>query len=129
MIYRILAAVVVLLHASFVLFVVFGGFLVIRWRWISWLHVPAVTWGALIELLGWPCPLTPLENFFRDQAGASTYSAGFIDHYVVRALYPPGLTRGVQVLIGVLVIVVNVVAYTIIVRGNPPAPTDTPSNR
>ena len=116
MIYRILAAVVVLIHASFVVFVLFGGFVVIRWRWISWLHVPAVTWGALIELLGWPCPLTPLENVLRSQAGEATYSAGFIDHYVVRALYPPGLTRSVQVMIGVLVIIVNVVAYAIIVR-------------
>jgi hypothetical protein len=128
MIYRILAAAVVLIHASFVLFVVFGGFLVIRWRWVSWLHAPAVTWGALIELFGWPCPLTPLENLLRSHAGAATFSAGFIDHYVVRALYPPGLTRGVQVMIGVLVIVVNVVAYTKITRSPGPISTGARPN-
>lgn len=108
---RLLADVVVLIHAAFVIFVVAGGFLVIRRRWVAWLHVPAAIWGALIEYAGWICPLTPLENLLRERAGQAGYSGGFIEHYVLRALYPSGLTQTVQWVLGTLVIVVNAAAY------------------
>ncbi len=111
MIYRLLADVVVLAHLAFVVFVVLGALLVLRRRWVAWLHVPAAVWGALIELGGWVCPLTPLENHLRRLGGAAGYRGGFVEHYVLPILYPGGLTRGVQVALGVLVVAVNLGVY------------------
>jgi len=116
MLYRMLADIVACLHAAFVAFVVAGGLLAVRWRRLVWLHIPAAIWGALIEFANWPCPLTPLENMLRERAGEAGYAGGFIQHYVLRALYPAGLTRGVQLALGALVVVVNVPAYVAIFR-------------
>ena len=116
MLYRWLADAVVVLHAAFVVFVVLGGVLVIRWRRLAWLHVPAAIWGALIEFKGWICPLTPLENYLRRRAGLEGYAGGFVEHYVIPALYPAGLTRPTQALLGTLVLAVNVVAYGVLLR-------------
>ena len=116
MLYRLLANAVVLVHALFIVFIVFGGFLAWRWRWVAVLHVPAAIWGVLIEYRGWICPLTPLENALRVKAGQAGYSGGFVEHYLLPAMYPSGLTPRVQAVLGTLVLVVNVVAYTIFVR-------------
>jgi hypothetical protein len=109
--YRLLADVLVGIHFLFVAFVVLGGFLAWRWRRVAWVHVPAAVWGALIELAGWICPLTPLENALRARAGDAGYAGGFIEHYLIPIVYPAGLTRGTQIVLGVAAIVVNVVAY------------------
>jgi Protein of Unknown function (DUF2784) len=114
--YRLLADAVVLGHTLFVAFVVLGGFVALRWRRVVWLHIPAAIWGALIEFGGWICPLTPLENDLRTRAGLAGYSGGFVEHYVLRALYPAGLTRGVQYVLGGVVLLVNAIAYTLILR-------------
>jgi hypothetical protein len=114
--YRVLADAVAILHAAFVVFVIVGGLLVIRWRRIAALHIPAAVWGAAIEFGGWVCPLTPLENFLRGRAGEAGYAGGFVEHYVLRTLYPEGLTRTIQWGLGLLVIIVNAVAYGYIVR-------------
>lgn len=114
MLYRLLADLVVLLHAGFVLFVVLGGLCALRWPRAVWLHLPAALWGAGIAFLGGICPLTPLENHFRHLGGEAGYSGGFVEHYVLPALYPEGLTRGVQVALGLFVVLFNVVVYTII---------------
>lgn len=111
MIYRILADLVVGAHFTFVLFVVGGVFLVLRWPRLAWLHIPAAVWGALIELAGWICPLTPLEGSLRRQAGGEGYRGGFIDHYILPILYPGDLTRTIQVVLGLLVILINAVGY------------------
>jgi hypothetical protein len=111
MLYRWLADGVVLVHGLFVLFVVAGGFLATRWPRVAWIHLPAAIWGALIEFAGWICPLTPLENLLRQRAGQAGYSGGFVDHYILGALYPSGLTPTVQVILGVLVIAINGIAY------------------
>ena len=117
--YRILADLVVGLHALFVVFVVVGGLLALRWPWVVFLHLPAAVWGALIELQGWICPLTPLEKSLRAAAGDAGYQGGFIEHYLLPALYPAGLTRGVQLVLGTAVIVVNVGIYALLLkRGN-----------
>lgn len=108
---RWLADAVVLCHLAFVLFVVLGGFLVVRWRRLIWLHVPCAVWGFLIEVEGWICPLTYLENHLRRQAGMAGYPGGFIEHYVIPVLYPPGLTRGVQLVLAGVVVAANAVAY------------------
>lgn len=106
---------VVLVHAAFILFVVLGGFIALRWPWVAWLHVPAAVWGSLIEFAGWVCPLTPLENFFRARAGAGGYAGGFMEHYVLHLIYPNGLTPPVQWMLGGAALLVNVTVYTVYV--------------
>jgi len=112
---RLAADVVVLVHFAFILFVVVGGLLVVRWRTLAWFHVPAVLWGALIGFTGWICPLTPLENALRQASGLADYSGGFIDNYIVPIVYPPGLTRPSQITLGVGVVVINCVFYGLVV--------------
>jgi len=109
--YGLLADLVLLVHLVFVLFVVLGGLLVLRWPRMAWLHLPAALWGAGIEFAGGICPLTPLENRLRHLGGEAGYSGGFIDHYVTALIYPHGLTRGVQLALGVLVVLVTVILY------------------
>ena len=111
MLYDWLAGAVLVVHAAFVVFVVLGGLLVLWRPRVVWLHVPAVVWGVVIEFAGITCPLTPLEIAFRRRADEAGYEGGFIEHYVTTAIYPSGLTRGHQVGIAVLVLVVNLAIY------------------
>ncbi|HEX9083514.1 MAG TPA: DUF2784 domain-containing protein, partial [Gemmatimonadaceae bacterium] len=115
MIYRTLADLVLVVHLGFVLFVVLGGLSVLEWPALAWLHVPAAIWGVLIEYTGWICPLTPLENSLRARGGEAGYSGGFIEHYIQPALYPAGLTRGTQIVLGSLALLVNLTAYGVVV--------------
>ena len=110
-----LADLVVVAHASFVVFVVLGGLLALRWPRILWLHVPAVLWGAVVELAGWPCPLTPLEQRLRGHG----YAGSFVERYCLPILYPEDLTRPVQVMLGASVLVVNLVVYVVVLRRKP----------
>jgi hypothetical protein len=111
-----LADLVVLIHAAFVGFAVAGGLLVLWRPWIAWLHVPAAAWAALIEFGGWICPLTPLENTLRERAGEAAYNGGFVQHYVVGTLYPRGLTRPIQLVLGCFVLAVNTAIYVVVIR-------------
>lgn len=111
MIYRILADSVLVVHFLFVLFVVLGGLAVLRWRWLMWLHLPAAAWGALIEFAGWICPLTPLEKHFRRLSGEAGYEGDFIEEYLLSLIYPEGLTRFHQVVLGLAVLAVNGLVY------------------
>ena len=113
---RLTADAVALLHLAFVLFVVFGGLLVWRWPRLAWLHLPAAAWGALIEFAGWMCPLTPLENYLRQVIGQAGYAGGFIDHYLWPLLYPTGLTREWQWVLGGAVIALNGAGYGLLLR-------------
>lgn len=115
-IFRILADVVVVIHISFVLFVVFGGFLLRRWPKLIYLHVPAAIWGVLIEFAGWVCPLTPLENSLRTRGGEAGYQGDFIDHYLIPLLYPQGLNRNIQAALGVFALAINALAYFVYFR-------------
>ncbi len=108
---RLGADVVVLLHVAFVLFVVAGGLLVLKWPRLVWLHLPAAAWGAFVEFTGWICPLTPLENLLRTRAGGDAYDSDFIARYILPLLYPAELTRGTQLMLGMIVVGVNVLAY------------------
>src|ERR687897_3391396 len=101
MAYRILADLVVGVHALFVVFVVFGGLLPLRWPWVAAVHLPAAVWGTLIEFRGWVCPLTPLEKSLRASAGQAGYEGEFVEHYILPLLYPGQMTRGIQVSLGV----------------------------
>ena len=100
----------------FVLFVVLGGLLVLRWPRLAYLHLPAATWGVLIEFAGWVCPLTPLEQSLRLKAGEQGYSGSFIEHYLLPLLYPSALTRTIQVALGIIVIAVNLAIYGYLLR-------------
>lgn len=106
-----LAGALVFIHLAFVVFVIGGGLLVWRWRWVAWLHVPAVIWAIAVEFAGWICPLTPLENALRVRAGLAVYQGDFVAHYLLPVLYPADLTRTVQIALGALVVAVNVAAY------------------
>lgn len=114
--YSLLADGVVAVHGLFVLFVVLGGLAVLRWRRMAWLHVPAAVWGALIELFGGICPLTHLEVWLRRLAGERGYQGGFIEHYLVPLVYPEGLTRGGQIILGLLAAALNLAVYGVILR-------------
>src|SRR5262245_65287315 len=102
MISRVLADLVVVVHLAFIAFVVLGGLLALRWRWIPWLHVPAVVWGALLEFRGWTCPLTPLEDWLRGRGGAGASPPDFVDRYLLPVVYPEALTREGQIVLGVI---------------------------
>ena len=114
--FELLSGLTLIVHLAFVLFVVAGGLLVIRWRWLMLLHITAVIWAAAVELFGWICPLTPLENWFRQKAGQSSYETDFIGRLIFRVLYPSGLTREVQIVLGLFVVIVNVAVYAWLYR-------------
>ena len=109
--YSLLADLVLVAHLVFVVFVLCGGLLVLKWRWIARLHLPAVVWGAVVEFTGWICPLTPLENWLRVQSGEAGAQDDFTTRYLLPILYPADLTRDVQLLMGTVVIAVNAVMY------------------
>ncbi|HMA61371.1 MAG TPA: DUF2784 domain-containing protein [bacterium] len=111
MIYSILADLIIVFHFLFIAFVVAGAFLVLKWHWVIYIHIPAAIWGVLIEIEQWICPLTPLEVRLRMAAGESFYEGGFIAHYLVPIIYPPGLNRAMQISLAIFVIVVNVGVY------------------
>jgi hypothetical protein len=111
MLYQTLATLVALTHFAFILFVILGGLLVLRWPALKWVHLPAAIWGALIEIGGWICPLTILENALLRRAGAAGYDGGFVAHHIFRIIYPNGLTRGMEFTIAAIVIAVNVAVY------------------
>lgn len=122
MTYRTAADAVLIAHFAFVLFVVLGGLLVLRWPKIAWIHLPAVAWAAFAEFSGSICPLTPLEVAFRRSAGEAGYPGDFIEHYVVSLLYPDGLTREMQTALGAMVVVLNAAVYIVALRRRPASP-------
>ena len=116
MLYGILADATVAAHLLFIVFVLLGGLLVLRGPRLAWLHVPVFLWGAGIELIGWVCPLTYVENYFRGLGRAEGYATGFVEHYLVPLIYPDllfpgGFPRGGFIAIGLLVLALNAVIY------------------
>lgn len=112
--YRVLADLVVLVHLAFVVFVLLGGLLALRWRWMPWVHLPAALWGAATELFGWLCPLTPLEIRLRRASGAAGYTGGFVERYLIPVIYPAELTRELQLLLAACVVALNLAIYGLI---------------
>jgi len=111
MLYRYAAEAVLLLHLLFIAFVVLGSLLTVWRRRVLFIHLPAAAWGAFVELTGRVCPLTSLENTLLIKAGTAGYSESFVEHYLLRIIYPEGLTREIQYILGGLVMVVNVSLY------------------
>ncbi|HET9265871.1 MAG TPA: DUF2784 domain-containing protein [Vicinamibacterales bacterium] len=114
--YGLLADALLVAHLAFVLFVTLGGLLVLKWRRLAWLHIPAAAWGATIEFAGWICPLTPLENDLRARAGQSGYEGDFIARYLMPVVYPDGLTRQDQLLLGSAALAINLAIYVWLLR-------------
>ena len=114
--YNVFANAIILAHFLFIAFVVCGGLLVIRWPRIAFVHLPAAVWGAVVEIFGWICPLTPLENHFHLLAGESSYSGDFISRYLIPLIYPENLTTSIQQFLGGLVVAVNIIIYTIAIK-------------
>lgn len=111
MFYRIAAELLVLLHLAFIVFVVLGGLLAYKWPGVALLHIPCAIWGSIVEYRGLVCPLTPWENRLRELAGHEGYSEGFIEHYIMPIVYPAGLTRDMQTVLGSLVLLLNLIIY------------------
>jgi len=116
MFYRLCAEAVLLLHFAFIVFVLLGALLALRWRWVAAVHLPAAAWGCFVELTGRICPLTYAENYLWNRAGASGYSQGFIEHYLIPVIYPAGLTPRVQLVLAGIVVLVNALIYGWLLR-------------
>jgi hypothetical protein len=112
MVYRILADFVLIVHFAFVVFAVFGALLVVRWRWIVWIHVPLALWAVMVEFTGWICPLTPLEHWLRTKSGVAVQDIGFVEEYILPLLYPAALTRRLQIVLGGIVLGINGLIYS-----------------
>jgi hypothetical protein len=116
MLFQALADLVVVVHFGFIVFALLGALLALRRPGVLWVHAPAAIWAVAIELGGWICPLTPLENSLRSAGGAAGYPSGFIEHYLGPVIYPPGLTREVQVVLGLALLAINVLVYCAVWR-------------
>lgn len=103
-------------HLLFVIFVVLGGLLALRWRRAVWLHLPAIAWGTYIAATGGICPLTPLENWLRARAGGANYTGGFVERYLMPILYPGEITVSQQALEVAVVVFANAVIYSLVWR-------------
>jgi hypothetical protein len=111
MFFQALADLVLIVHFGFIAFALLGALLALRWPGVLWAHAPAAVWAVAIELGGWICPLTPLENRLRSAGGAAGYPGGFIEHYLLPLIHPPGLTREVQIVLGLALFAINVLVY------------------
>ncbi len=116
MLFQALADLVLVVHFGFIVFALLGALLALRWPGVLWVHVPAAVWAVAIELGGWICPLTPLENRLRSAGGADGYPGGFIDHYLLPVIYPSGLTREVQIVLGLALLAINALLYRAVWR-------------
>lgn len=117
--YTLAADAVMLVHFLFIAFALFGSLLLLKWPRLIWLHLPAVAWGAYIEITGNICPLTPLENRYRGLAGESTYGEGFITHYLGPIIYPSDFTRDWQLFALAVLVTVNLLGYGLYCKKSP----------
>lgn len=125
-----LADTVLVVHLGFILFAVFGGAFVLHRPGAALFHLPTALYAVLIEFVGWPCPLTPLENWLRRAGGQTGYDTGFIEHYLVPVIYPAALGPRMQIVLGTLALGLNVAIYGWVIRrrrrgdGSPHEPGD-----
>ena len=126
---RLLADAVLVVHAVFIVFAIFGGLSTNRnGQWVKpalILHLACAAWASTVVIMGWTCPLTPLEQQLRSAAGQQGFSSSFIEQYLLAVIYPDGLTRGVQVLLGVGVVVINTLVYGVLMLKSSRSPMKT----
>jgi len=111
MLWKWLADLVMTLHFAFIVFVVIGGVLAFFWRRTAWVHIPVALWGAVVNLAGWTCPLTPLEQWLRRRAGQEGYDGGFVEHYLAPIIYPDAMSRDIALAVGVGALAWNATVY------------------
>ena len=111
----LLANILLIIHFGFIVFALFGGLFLFRYRWVAWVHIPAFIWAALISFAGWICPLTPWEVSLRKAAGQEGYSGGFVEHYLTPIIYPAGYTREFAIAAGITVLVINLLIYGFVI--------------
>lgn len=109
--YSALATAILLLHALFILWVIFGALLARSRPLLRRLHIASLLWGILTEVLPWPCPLTLLENWLEGRAGIEPYRGGFLLHYLDKLVYPD-ISANVLTIAGVIVCAANLAFYT-----------------
>jgi hypothetical protein len=126
MLYRFAADVVVVVHLAFIVFVLLGGLLALRYRWVAWLHLPAAAWGVFVELTGRLCPLTDWENELLRRAGEAGYAGGFVERYLLPIIYPAGLTQSIQFWLAGIVVAVNVTIYAWLLSRRPSSKGKSP---
>ena len=112
--YRLGADLVLFAHFLFAAFAVFGGLLSFQDTGWAWVHVPVVLWSSIVNLMGWTCPLTPMEKALRIRAGQTGYSGGFIQHYIGQAVYPRGMPRRLALIAGFSILIGNVLVYAMV---------------
>ena len=114
--YEFAADLTLIIHFTFILFVIFGVLLFFVKTKIIFIHIPAFIWGSYIELTHSICPLTYLENWFLNKANLTIYSEGFIQNYIVPIVYPTDLTKNLQIYLGITLIVINIIIYGFILN-------------
>lgn len=119
MLKRLAAELVLLVHFAFVAFAVFGGFLGILNRSWLWLHAPVVVWSSVVNLAAWTCPITPLEQHFRRQAGEAGYTGGFVQHYIGPLVYPGGMPRRFELVAAISIVAWNSIVYAFVLIAVP----------
>ncbi len=112
--YELLAKIVLLTHLLFIFFVVIGALsYFINPKFLN-LHLPALAWGLYIQFTNTICPLTYLENWLLIKGQASFYDGGFIENYIMRVVYPPGINSNIQTILGFTLIMLNIFFYSFI---------------
>jgi len=86
--YQLMAASVLSLHAAYIAWVIFGGFLTRGQPRLAALHVGTLVYGVIVEIFGFWCPLTALENWLEVRGGVSAYRGPFLLHYLDALVYP-----------------------------------------
>ncbi|MBE9516106.1 MAG: DUF2784 domain-containing protein [Proteobacteria bacterium] len=115
MTHSLFADLALLLHLAFILFAILGGLLVLYRHWFAWIHIPAVLWAAVVNMTPWLCPLTPLENYFRAQAGQEGYVGGFVANYIAPIIYPGVVTQDVILALAIAVVCWNLLVYGFVI--------------
>lgn len=110
----VLADAVLVLHLGFIAFAVAGALLALRWPRVVWIHLPAVAWAVVMELQGWVCPLTPLEDRLREAAGQAPSGGSFVERTLLPVIYPPGLEASDQKILAAGVLAANAALYSIV---------------
>lgn len=103
--FRLVADAAMVAHLLFLAYLVVGGFIAWRWAWTIWTHTAVALYGLFNVLIGWPCPLTHVENWGSARAGESTLpGTRFLDHYIAEVVYPQEHEALVQALVSSVIL-------------------------
>ena len=112
--YEFAAQITIFIHFLFIVYVFLGSILCFFKTKLIIFHLFSVAWGVYIELSSNVCPLTYLENWFLQKAGLSAYTEGFISEYILKIVYPIGLTEQIQLYLALGLIFINIILYLLL---------------